>query len=252
MITFVYSPRFEAGEYDHDPAAARERFDGIARHFATHLEFIEPGPAPMEAILRAHGEAHVESIARDAGLHEMAALAAGGAITAARLAWNGTPAFAVIRPPGHHASRHGAWGFCFYNNMAIALLDLMHAEGARNAFILDFDLHVGDGNINILSPLGTVEIYNPTDGDRVDYITSVERTLAKAKACDILAVSAGFDQYINDWGRCLTTGDFRTIGELCARFSARKCKGRRFALLEGGYNYTDLMDNILAFCEGFG
>jgi acetoin utilization deacetylase AcuC-like enzyme len=85
---------------------------------------------------------------RQEGLYDIAALAAGGAIQAARLGLE-TPAFGAIRPPGHHASSDSCWGFCYFNNMAVALLTLKDEGLIETATILDFDLHYGDGNVNI-------------------------------------------------------------------------------------------------------
>jgi hypothetical protein len=91
---------------------------------------------------------HIEYV-RQEGLYDIAALAAGGAIQAARLGLE-TPTFGAIRPPGHHASRDSCWGFCYFNNMAVALLTLKDEGLIETATILDFDLHYGDGNVNIL------------------------------------------------------------------------------------------------------
>ena len=63
--------------------------------------------------------------------------------------------------------------------------------------------------------------------------------------------SAGFDEYVDDWGGKLTTGAYGEIGAMMKEFSEEHCKGRRYALLEGGYNYNDLGINIHAICEGF-
>jgi len=64
-------------------------------------------------------------------------------------------------------------------------------------------------------------------------------------------VSAGFDRHVDDWGGELITEDYHTIGELTKAASARVCQGRRFAVLEGGYNHSVLGKNVKAFIEGF-
>src|SRR5512137_2284968 len=104
-------------------------------------QFVEPHPALPEDIARVHGREHMELVNK-MGQYEPAALAAGGAIAAAQIALAGEPAFALIRPPGHHASANRAWGMCCFNNMAVALKKIRPA--ARRALIIDIDLHFGD------------------------------------------------------------------------------------------------------------
>ncbi len=250
-VKFIYSHRFDEGEYSSDPAADKARFDGIADFFNVHPDFIEAIPASEADVLLAHSKSHVEHVRRDSYLFEMASLAAGGAIQAAEVALEQQPAFGVIRPPGHHASEHSAWGFCFFNNISVSLLKLLSTNRIKSAFILDFDLHTGDGNINILGKKEGITVFNPDGGSPEQYTEHVIDAFGSAREYDIFVASAGFDQYINDWGGLLRTQDYAMIGRLSAEFSEERCHGRRYALLEGGYNYTDLMKNILAFCEGF-
>ena len=68
---------------------------------------------------------------------------------------------------------------------------------------------------------------------------------------DIFVASAGFDQGIDDWGHLLSPEDYTELGELMKIHSERLCKGRRYALLEGGYNHDVLGINCNAFCQGF-
>ena len=91
----------------------------------------------------------------------MASLSAGAAIKAAQIAYTGTPTFACLRPPGHHAYRSSGWGYCHFCNMAIALLKLKQQKLIESAFILDFDAHTGDGTIDCLSEWKSVKILNP-------------------------------------------------------------------------------------------
>src|SRR4030042_5263759 len=96
---------------------------------------------------------------------------------AAGEAYMGNPSFAVIRPPGHHASADSSWGFCYFNNISISLLRLYNDGKIKSAFVLDFDLHTGDGNINILKGRSDgfrVSILNPMAHERDEYIREVE------------------------------------------------------------------------------
>ena len=187
-------------------------------------------------------------------LYELASLAAGGAILAAEEAFNGNPTFAVIRPPGHHASADSCWGFCYFNNISISLLKLYSEEKIKSAFVLDFDLHTGDGNINILTFRNDdfkVKILNPDSSDNSSYIKEVETYMEELENIDILVASAGFDQGIEDWGHLLYPEDYAELGRLMKAYSEKLCNGRRYALLEGGYNHDVLPKNVYSFCQRF-
>ncbi len=251
MLQFIYSHAFDKGDYSSDPAADHDRFLSIGTMIEAHGKFIEPKLASRADILYVHTESHYDEIANDKYLLEMSLLAAGGAIDAAESAWSGTPAFAAIRPPGHHASQGSAWGFCFFNNVAVAIRKLIADGMISGAFILDFDLHFGDGTANIFGTSETVNYFHPDAQVSDTFISDIEDRFAEEKEHDILAVSAGFDRYVDDWGRLLRRSDYTTIGRLCKEFSDAKCGGRRFAVLEGGYNFPELGANIKAFCDGF-
>jgi len=244
--------------YDDTPAGAPGRLNSSVELFRSKQDyrFLEPGPASEAEICLAHDPMQIEGVrqasssSRTDRLFQMATLAVGGAMLAAEIAVKGEPAFALIRPPGHHASRNSSWGFCYFNNMAIALLNLRSRGLIRSAFVLDFDLHVGDGTLNILSSEKGFTIYNPSGQGDNEYLANVERALEKNTEVDIVAASAGFDQYIEDWGRNLSTQAYKRLGYLMYDFAEERCEGRRFGLLEGGYNFEDLGMNIHAFCEG--
>lgn len=232
--------------YSSDPASAAGRIRAIEIALSGKVTFVEPSPATREDVLNVHTPEHVKSVERE-GVYDIAALAAGGAIKAAQIALT-EPCFAVIRPPGHHASAGSAWGFCYFNNMAIALEKLKRESKFKKAFLLDFDLHFGDGNVNILGGKGYVTILNPTATNRNDYLKSVETSLAQTDA-DMIAVSAGFDNHEADWGGLLKTEDYTYMGNL-VRHAARRNNGGCFGILEGGYNHSVLGKNVLAFIEG--
>lgn len=244
--------------YDSTPAGAPGRLESSLEILGKSpgYEFVEPKPATDEQILRAHGPGHLDSVRSDSGftrgglLYEMAALAAGGAILTGHIAMDGEPAFGLIRPPGHHASRDSYWGFCYHNNIAISLLDLEAKDLIKSAFILDFDLHTGDGNINILGGRPEFVILNPRSNGDEAYLKEVRSVLDASPDVDIIVASAGFDQYVDDWGGNLSTSSFREIGKIMYDFAMERCEGRRYGLLEGGYNFRDLGKNVLAFCEG--
>ncbi|MBN1800537.1 MAG: histone deacetylase family protein [Candidatus Lokiarchaeota archaeon] len=256
-MKIIFSEKFYNSTYSRDPAAASGRLEGIVELLLQdkNLIFQEPSPAQDEDILRAHTKHHLSYIKKDSLLYKLASLAAGGAIMAAEEAFMGSPSFALIRPPGHHASADGCWGFCFFNNVSVSLLKLYTDKKIKSAFILDFDLHVGDGNINILSSRSDdfkVNILNPRDErSGRSYIDEIKDYMEQLEDIDIFCASAGFDQGLEDWGHLLSAEDYSKIGNLMKKYSEKLCKGRRYALFEGGYNHDVLPKNVAAFCKGF-
>lgn len=243
----IYHKRYTQ-VYDNDPAAAPGRMEAIVREIIG-FEIIEPAAASLDDIRLCHSDMHIAGISRDNAVFEMALLAAGGAIEAAERAFDGEPSFALIRPPGHHASADSCWGFCFFNNIAIAISRLLRENKISSALVLDFDLHYGDGTSNIFANNKNVIYFHPEDSHREEFIAHVSRLLSQTKA-DIIAVSAGFDRHVEDWGGLLTTEDYNLIGKEVRRYSLANCSGRRFGVLEGGYNHNVLGKNVRAFLDG--
>ena len=241
----VFHPDFY-DVYVSDPAAEPGRMEAIVREINGVARFVEPREADLDDILRAHSSDHVESVKRE-GVYHMAALAAGAAVMTADIACS-EPCFGLLRPPGHHASYNSCWGFCYFNNMAIALLSLYSRKKIKSAFILDFDLHYGDGNVNILEDKSFVKIYNPDFNQRDRYLREV-RTKLEQTSVDMIGISAGFDNHEDDWGGLLSTDDYYDMG-LMVRESAKRSGGRYFALLEGGYNHSVLGRNALSLIRG--
>ncbi|MEF8874196.1 MAG: histone deacetylase family protein [Candidatus Thermoplasmatota archaeon] len=250
----IYHPKFTKSDYAANPAADKGRIRSIMEELKgdSKLEFSKPKSAKSKDIKKVHSPDHIGSIKqRSKKLYQMASLAAGGAIESGELAYEGEPTFAVIRPPGHHASPDSCWGFCYFNNMAIAIENLRAVGKVDAAFIMDFDLHTGDGNINCLGDDPGITIMNPRSRKREGYLEEVESRLEREKEYDILGVSAGFDEHVKDWGGKLKTEDYLRLGRKLKEFSEEKCQGRRFALLEGGYNHNVLGKNVEAFIDGF-
>ena len=168
--------------HDNGPAAGTARPDGWAIEPGSHVESpeskrrlhtllaatgyidrltaIAPRPATRDEVLRFHTPGHVDvvasaapwtSIGRQAvvgpGSYEIALLAAGGVIAAtdAVLAGDVTNAYALVRPPGHHAERDRAMGFCLFGNIAIAALHARAIRGVRRIAVVDWDVHHGNG-----------------------------------------------------------------------------------------------------------
>ncbi len=251
-MKLVCDDRFRDSGYASDNAALPGRMEAaLSGLLPGPWDCVAPQPATIEQLLLAHESGYVHRVTEDGPRFAMASLAAGGAILAGRLAHGGEPAFACVRPPGHHASRVGAWGHCTFSNLALALL-VLRAEGRiESAFVLDIDAHTGDGTRDVLAHWPRADVFNPFAPTAAEYLDLVEARLAALERTDIVAVSAGFDAYKLDVGHKLDTPDFHRIGHLVREAALRLCRGRRFAVLEGGYYLQDLGANVQAFCRGF-
>lgn len=244
MKVFMHNDFYN--QYVFEPAASPGRMEAVVSAIRDEVEFEEAFPAGQDDLAAVHTKSHIESIIRN-GLFNISALAAGGAIQAAELGLS-EPAFGLVRPPGHHASSNSCWGFCYFNNMAVALEHLRREGKIKTAYILDFDLHYGDGTVNILKDRGFVAIHNPDDNNRERYLDSVRYELSRAEV-DIIGVSAGFDNHRLDWGGLLTTEDYQTMGRM-VHDRAKEIGAGCFGILEGGYNHDVLGFNVRAFLRG--
>jgi acetoin utilization deacetylase AcuC-like enzyme len=232
--------------YTKEPAAAPGRIEAILKVIGPEVTLEEAMPAGWDDIEAVHTRDHVDLVTRR-GLYKISALAAGATIQAALIGLE-EPCFALVRPPGHHASEGSSWGFCYFNNMAVALDHLQRHGHIQTAYVLDFDLHYGDGTVSILKPKGYAAIHNPMAEHRQTYLKEVAAQLGSAQA-DIIGVSAGFDNHILDWGQVLHTEDYREIGRM-VRETCRRLDIGCFAVLEGGYNHQVLGECVQAFLHG--
>jgi acetoin utilization deacetylase AcuC-like enzyme len=161
------------------------------------------------------------------GSWDAALRAAGGAVAAARSALAGTPAFAAVRPPGHHALADRAMGFCLVNNVAVAAYDALAERGLERVLIIDWDVHHGNGTQAIVErdariryvslhqwPLypgtgrederGVGNIFNmprPPGRPRADYVEALDAAVRRATAGwapQLILLSAGFDAMAGD------------------------------------------------------
>src|SRR3954468_8918643 len=241
-------------------------------------EWREPKPASEAALLRAHTSQHLERIRAAAmpfdtdtpnysGIHEHALRAAGAALDVAREALKGNAGFSLMRPPGHHAMRERAMGFCYFSNIAVAALDALE-NGAERVAIWDFDAHHGNGTEDIVSgnerilfasihqypgypgtgvkSHGNIEYYPIAPYSSRDiHMHAVEEALHGLLGGnpDLLLVSAGFDAYSADpiTQMSLERDDFATMGKWLADLKIPVA-----AILEGGYS-DELPDLIDAF-----
>lgn len=226
-----------------------ERVSAIMAVLRDHYPVIKPTACSEDDVLLVHTQGILRSVRQDEGLFAASSMAAGAAILAGEMACRGEPTFAAVRPPGHHASPGSHWGFCFFNNVAIAIEKLIQSRVITQALVLDIDLHFGDGTDNFFAGRRGVVVANIQENSREVFLEQVDKALS-TNEYDVIAISAGFDRHREDWGGTLTTEDYRTIGRNVRNHALATCEGRFFAVLEGGYNTAVLGENALALCQG--
>ena len=241
-----------------------------------------PNDATGEQLLRAHSAEHLERIREatadfDADtpaytrIFDRAARASGAACGVARLSLGGEPAFSLMRPPGHHATRDQAMGFCYFNHIAVAALDAL-AQGAKRVGIWDFDAHHGNGTEAIVAQNERItfasvhqfpgypgtgtrsfgQVHNfpvPPYCPRTEHCAAVFKALKVLKEFrpDLILVSAGFDAYAQDpiTQMSLEADDFQRFGQWL-----RESAIPSGAILEGGY--SDALPHLIeAFLVGW-
>jgi acetoin utilization deacetylase AcuC-like enzyme len=243
MIPTLYSEKFLT-DYITVDCENPDRISSILSAIQGIAEFIEPEPCEISDLLMCHSEIIIKLVMKDKTIYETARLSAGGAIKAAEIALD-TPSFALIRPPGHHAGYNFNGGFCFFNNMTIAIKNLLSRGFINDALIIDIDLHYGNGTYDIAKEDKRIAFRNIDASTRDDFFNQLTEALQDASSFDIVGCSAGFDTYIRDWGSLLFTRDYKEIaGRLVS------ANPRTFAILEGGYYIPDLGKNVCSFLEG--
>jgi acetoin utilization deacetylase AcuC-like enzyme len=202
---------------------------------------------------------------------------AGAAVAATEAVIRGEAAnaFCAVRPPGHHATRDEAMGFCFFNNVAIAARHALDVMGLKRVAIIDFDVHHGNGTEDIIAgdervlmasffqhplypgsgavPKGTNMINVPippyTRGMEVrEIIDMMWMPRLEEFAPQMLFVSAGFDAHReDDLGQLgLVESDYEWITRRLKDLADRHCQGRIVSVLEGGYALSALARSVVA------
>lgn len=243
MIPTLYSDKFLT-DYMTVDCENPDRISSIFSEIQNIAEFIEPELCEVSDLLLCHSETIIKLVMKDKVVYETARLAAGGAIKAAEIALE-RPSFALIRPPGHHAGYNFNGGFCFFNNMTIALMNLFSRGFISDALIVDIDLHYGNGTYDIVKEDKRIAFRNIDASTREDFFSQFTEALQDASSFDIVGCSAGFDTYIRDWGSLLFTRDYREIAGMLISGNPHT-----FVILEGGYYIPDLGINVRSFLEG--
>jgi len=290
-MKIVYSPECLRHFNPYEP---KERIEAILAYLSKHvkagLEFVLPSEVREEDLYLIHSKRMVEDLkfrsAVGIGLSEnpfnpetfeLAKIACGCALKAAQVADKEGFAFALTRPPGHHAGKDFYHGFCYMNNLAFAV---RKNQKGRKALIVDFDVHHGNGTQDIfyndksvfffslhqdprtLFPFrsgfreeNSAHIENiplPPDAGDEEVLEALGTGLEIAERRfkpDFIAVSAGFDTYAKDGISSVAVRNpetYRLIGK-----AIRELNLPTFAVLEGGYYLPDLGKNVWNFISAF-
>jgi acetoin utilization deacetylase AcuC-like enzyme len=263
----------------------------IATGISPHLEHHDAPAASVDTLARAHDARYIERLKTsvpqqgyrpvdpdtsmnphtwDAALHS-----AGAVIDATDRVMRGelANAFCAVRPPGHHARKAAAMGFCFLNNVAIGALHAIDAHGLERVAVIDFDVHHGNGTEDILSNderalmcsffqhpfypysgtdnpaknMVNVPLPAGTKGDIVRQVVD-EVWLPRLNAFrpQVLFISAGFDAHReDDLGQMgLVEADYTYITQRLMQVADEHARGRMVSTLEGGYNLSALARSV--------
>lgn len=251
-LKITFNDIFYNTDYASDNAASSGRMETIIDTLRQDNSFtiIQSGKADLFDIQKVHTQSHIDHIKNNTNAYNTALFAAGAAINSAEISYLSQPAFACVRPPGHHANKNFSWGHCFFNNSAISLVKLRDSGRINSAFIIDVDAHTGDGTIDCLSDWKEVYILNPMADNREEYLMLVDNYIKELPKVDIVLICAGFDSYIKDVGHKLITFDYYMIAKKMQLLAKKMEHNRRYGILEGGYYLPDLGKNVLALCQG--
>jgi acetoin utilization deacetylase AcuC-like enzyme len=263
---------------------------------------LEYRPAAPSDLALAHDEGYIATVERfcrerggriEADTHvgrrsfEVAAKAAGAALAATDAVLTGEVprAFVAARPPGHHAVRDAAMGFCLFNNIAVAAAHALARHDLDRVLIVDWDVHHGNGTQDIFYSSERVGFFSshrhpfyPGSGleeetgigagvgtkfnlpiafgtERKEFLSRFESKLHDAvrkTQPQLILISAGFDAHHADpiGSLGLETEDFATLTRMLVDAANATCGGRIVSLLEGGYNVERLADCVEAHLRG--
>jgi acetoin utilization deacetylase AcuC-like enzyme len=287
-------PGLTVQPYQHfESSESKVRFASLVEvsGLSQHLVRIEAVPATSEDILRVHTREHHDRIVEassqpkggDAGdgespfghgSYEIALLAAGGAIQALRSVVEGRVdnAYALVRPPGHHARPSTGMGFCIFANAAIAIQHVRAELGVKRVAVIDWDVHHGNGTQEVfyddpdvltismhqdsLFPFASgpisdrgvgrgvgaaINIPLPAGSGNGAYLEAMAQVVIPAVrqfAPDVIVVASGFDASAADpLGRMMVTSTgFRAMTDMVCELAAQVCDGKVMMTHEGGYS----------------
>lgn len=261
MVTSVYyHSEFEKTGYPVLKGRLAPAYTFLEQHVQEHCDqtqiiFKTPKPVDSDLLRIIHTENHIESV-KTSGFYPSALLSAGGSVEAAEEVWKGEfeNAFVFTGTAGHHASRDQAWGFCYFNNTALAVENLRNI-GLKRFTVVDTDPHPGDGTQDCLgdtdgfqhfnfqsygSTSRTGEIWDiglPSYCDDDSFLLAVEAIepeIAKFQP-EVLIWNFGHDSHSSDYGGFhLSLHAFPEICNRVLRIAEDVCDGKLIVFLSGG------------------
>src|SRR2546430_15471222 len=282
IITDSRCAAYSSPGHPEKPARVSRTVERLKGQTELRISWAEPLPVDEMTIERAHTKEHIAQVKAPAvdfdgdtpahpDIFEHARRSVGGALQALNLARLGESAFSLMRPPGHHATRDHAMGFCYLTSMAIAALEAL-ATGTKKIAVFDFDVHHGNGTEAILVKESRAVYFSihqypcyPGTGTgnvgdncfnypvapetpRGEYRKVMARALDNLKKTmpTLVAVSAGFDAYARDplAQETLEAEDFNWLGQ-----SIRALGVLAFSICEGRYS-RGLPEVVLAYLKG--
>jgi acetoin utilization deacetylase AcuC-like enzyme len=302
-VILIHSDRFAEHQTPPGHPERPERaevMDAVADRWRLRgAEIVAPRAATVEQLARVHDRGYLRRISETAGQamqldpdtytspesHEIALLAAGAAIDAVERVMGGShrAAVAMVRPPGHHAERDRAMGFCLYNNVAVAAAHA-RAQGAAKVAIVDYDVHHGNGTQHIFeadrqvlyisthqfpyypgtgaaTELGreaglgfTVNVpleVGASDEDFQIVFEKVVTPVLRQFEPDLIIASAGVDAHERDplGGLRLSTAAFAAMTLELRAVADECCRGRIVSVTEGGYDLEALAASLDAIID---
>ncbi len=291
----VPSPGHQFPGHEEAPGKFQQLGDWGNKPYAASIQFLEPQPAPYPIVAEVHTEQMLQGFEaaclKGPGITDFAPtfvtpstyadafLAAGGTLTCLQAVLTGQArnAFAIVRPPGHHAEPQAAMGFCLLNNIAIATRQAL-ADGVRKALIVDFDAHHGNGTQAVFIDEPRVAFFStqqeniypfrsgfiedaPDARGRIVNLPLPPRSgdLAFARIADqvltplvesfkpeLMLVSAGFDSHWDDplAELGLSSAGYYSYAQCLVELAGRFCDGKILFVLEGGYNPANISGGV--------
>jgi acetoin utilization deacetylase AcuC-like enzyme len=254
----------------HDAPAAK--ISELARvHPLEYIEAIREA-SPGRGIVHLDPDTAMCPHTWDAALHAAGAAVLGTDLVLGKRAEN---AFCAVRPPGHHATRAAAMGFCFFNNVAVAIRHALAVRGLERVALVDFDVHHGNGSEDILAGdervlmvstferdlypfcgedaagpnMANVALARGSTGEALrQAFEAVWKPRLEEFAPQMMFVSAGFDAHRADemGGLRWVEDDYAWITRRIVEVAERHCDGRIVSCLEGGYNPIHLATSVAA------
>ena len=302
---FLYHPEFLKHQTGWQHPEKRQRLVTLIERlkqdrFWDRMIHLTPEPAPLNSLTAIHDPDYVERIRLTCesgtlfepddstigspGTYNAALMAAGAVLKAADSVMAGQidNAFCAVRPPGHHAEKDRAMGFCFFNNVAIGARYLQRHHGVGKVAIIDWDVHHGNGTQQAFYDDPSVfyfsihqyPLYPPNSGRAgehgtgpgkgftlnvpvaagstdTDYRRIFMENLRPAMARfqpDFILISAGFDGHARDplGGVMLTEQGYGSLTRIVADIAGENCGKRLVSVLEGGYDIEALVTSTEA------